>query len=70
MKDKTQYIKIAKEIIRCYLDKKGAITEIGLLLNDEIDGKYTYLKEYIITIKNIMNESLKEMERLESKNGS
>lgn len=67
MKDKTQYIKIAKEIIRCYLDKKGAITEIGLLLNDEIDGKYTNLKEHIIAIKNIMDKALKEIEKLEEK---
>ena len=67
MKDKTQYIKIAKEIIRCYLDKKGAITEIGLLLNDEIDGKYSYLKEHIIAIRNIMDKALKEIEKLEEK---
>ena len=67
MKNKTQYIKITKEIIRCYLDKKEAITEIGLLLNDEIDGKYTYLKKYIITIKNIMDKALKEIESLEEK---
>ena len=67
MKDKTQYIKIAKEIIRCYLDKKGAITEIGLLLNDEIDGKYSYLKEHIIAIRNIMDKALKEIKKLEGK---
>ena len=67
MENKTQYVKVAKEIIRCYLDKKEAITEIALLINEEIDGKYTYLKEHIIAIRNIMDKSLKEIEKLEEK---
>ena len=67
MKDKTQYIKIAKEIIRCYFDKKEALDEIVLLLAEEADGKYSYLKEHIIAIRNIMDKALKEIEKLEEK---
>ena len=67
MKDKTQYIKIAKEIIRCYFDKKEALDEIVLLLAEEADGKYSYLKAYIISIRNIMDKALKEIESLEEK---
>ena len=67
MKDKTQYIKIAKEIIRSYLDKKEALSEIGFLLNEEAKGKYTILKEHITAIKSVMDKALKEIEKLESK---
>ncbi len=67
MKDKTHYIRIAKEIIRSYLDKKEALSEIGFLLNEEADEKYTILKEHITAIKSVMDKALKEIEKLENK---
>ena len=58
-------IKIAREIIKCYLSEKEEIKEIAMLLSEEADEKYTYLKEYITVIRDIMNKALKEINKNE-----
>ena len=65
--EKEKYIKVAREIVRCYLNEKNEYREIASLLNEETTGKYTYLKEHIIAIRNVMNKSLEEIEKLEGK---
>ena len=61
------YIKTARAIIRSYLNKQEAIEAIGILMVEESEGKYEYLKEHIVTVKNIMDKALKEIEKLEEK---
>ena len=62
-----KYTKVAKKIIREYLSSNNAVNEWIILVNEEAEGKYNNLKEYIIAIKNIMEKALKEIEKVESK---
>ncbi len=61
------YIKNAREIIRSYLNSKEATQYIALLMVEEAEEKYEYLKEHIVTVRNIMDKALKEIEKLEEK---
>lgn len=62
-----KYTKVAKKIIREYLSSNNAVNEWIILVNEEAEGKYNNLKEYIIAIKNIMEKALKEIEKVENK---
>ena len=64
---KENYIKTAREIIRSYLDSKEATRYIALLMVEEAERKYEYLKEHIVAVRNIMDKALKEIEKLEEK---
>ena len=61
------YIKAARKIIRSYLDSNKAIQEIALLMLEQSEGNYSYLKKHIVAVRNIMVKALKEIENLEVK---
>lgn len=62
-----KYTKVAKEIIKSYLNSKDAVIEWVSLMDEEAEGKFDNLKGHITAIKNIMEKALKEIEKVESK---
>ena len=60
-----KYINVARKIIKSYLNENQDFREIALLLNEEADNKYEYLKVYITTIRDNMNKALKEIDKNE-----